>query len=234
MCRMIAIRNYRQGEHGDLLESFSLLAEQGKVPPGSLPGHNDGWGFGYYRSGKAVMHKSASSILRDKGVLHRLIREADGSPTVLVHIRKSAWPNTSTAANAHPFLFNNFMFAHNGTIRNYKDLLPSLNIDKKHAELTRALDTEIFFYYILSRMGPDIEKALRRSVRQIMRDCAFSSLNFVLTTEKGLFAYRQYSHDPSYYSLYHARARKADVICSEPIGKSLSWKMLRKGSLLAI
>lgn len=231
---MIAIKNYCRRQHGELLENFSHLAEKGKVPEGSAPGHNDGWGIGYYRAGRAVLHKSASSILQDKDVFRRLIKHADGSPTLLVHLRKSAWPHTSTSANAHPFLHDNIMFAHNGTIKNYKALLPFLKIDKKHSEIKRALDTEIFFYFILSHIGMGIEAAFKRSVKRILRENYFSSLNCVLASEKGMFAYRHYSLNPSYYSLYHAVSAKSDIICSEAIGKSLSWKMLRRGSFLAL
>jgi len=231
---MIAIKNYCCRKHGELLENFSLLAEKGKVPEGSAPGHNDGWGIGYYRAGRAALHKSAASILQEKDIFRRLMTDADGSPTLLVHLRKSAWPHTSTAANAHPFLYDNFMFAHNGTIRNYKALLPLLKIGKKHPEIKRALDTEIFFYFILSHIGLGIEAALKRSAKYISRENSFSSLNFVLASDKGLFAYRQYSLNPSYYSLYHADDANSQIICSEPLGNSLSWKMLRRGSFLAL
>ncbi len=234
MCRILAIKNYSCREHGNLLVSFSRLAEIGKVPPGSLPGHNDGWGFGFYRSGRAVLHKSASSILEEKSIFRRIMRDSDGSPSIIVHLRKSAWPHTSTAENAHPFLCDNFMFAHNGTIRDYQALLPHLNIEKKHTGINRALDTEIFFYFILSNMGLGIEKALKRAAAYISGNNSFSSLNCVLATGKGLFAYRQYSLNPSYYSLYHAVAGKSEIICSEPVDRSLSWEMLRRGSLLAL
>lgn len=234
MCRILAIRNFNCREHRDLLMSFSRLAEKGKVPPGSLPGHNDGWGFGYFRSGRAVLHKSASSILQEKSVFRRLVRDSDGSPSIIVHLRKSAWPHTSTASNAHPFLYDNFLFAHNGTIRDYQALAPYLSIERKHSRIKRALDSEIFFYFILSNMGLGVEKALKRAAGFISGNNSFSSLNCVLASEKGLFAYRQYSLNPSYYSLYHAVAGKSDIICSEPVDGSLPWKMLRRGFLLAL
>jgi len=238
MCRMIAIRNYRYLEHRDLLENFSLLAEKGKVPGGAAPGHNDGWGIGYYRSGRAFLHKSAASLVRDKDVFRRVIRNADGSPTLLVHLRKSAWPHTSTSANAHPFLHDGFMFAHNGTIRDYKALLPFVNVGKPSA-IKRALDTEIFFYFILSCLKSgavqlDVKTAMKKAIRHILHENSFSSLNCILANDKALFAYRQYSIHHSYYSLYHAAAAGADIVCSEAIGSSLGWQMLRRGSLLAL
>ncbi len=232
MCRMIGIRNYSRREHEGLLEKFSLLAEEGKVPEGSAPGHNDGWGIGYYRRGRAVLHKTASSILRDKEDFRRLSRDADGSPVVIVHLRKSAWPHTSTSENAHPFLHDNFMFAHNGTISDYKSLLPFLKV--KPSGIRRALDTEVYFHFIMSHLHLGIKAALRHSAGHICRENAFTSLNCLLAGEKGLLAYRQYSGNPAYYSLYHARAGASDIVCSEPVAESLCWKMLRKGSLLVL
>lgn len=231
---MLAIRNYSCREHRPLLEGFAGLAETGRVPAGSSPGHNDGWGIGYYRHGRAAVHKSASSILREKDVFHRLLHEADRSPTLLVHLRKAAWPDSSQPEHAHPFLYENRMFAHNGTIADYRKLLPWLRVDKDPAEIGRALDTEVFFYFIMSRLPLGIEPALQRSIRDVCRGNSFSSLNFLLAGEKELFAYRQYSLDPSYYSLYRTRAGGSDVVCSEPVDGSLTWKMVRRGSLLVL
>ncbi len=234
MCRMIGIKNYRFREQKEILENFSVLAENGKIPEGSAPGHHDGWGIGYYKQTRAVLYKSASSIVRERDIFRRLIRDADGSPTLLLHLRKSAWPRTSTAENAHPFIYGNFMFAHNGTIRDFKKLLPHLGVDKKASEIKRALDTEIFFYFIMSCLPLGIKKAFRHSIKHICRENSYSSLNCLLATGKGLFAFRQYSLSPSYYSLYHARAGGSDIICSEPVGGTISWNMVRKGALLAL
>ncbi len=232
MCRMIGIRNYSRREHGALLENFTLLAEKGKVPPGAAPGHHDGWGIGYFRRGRAVLHKSASSILRDKEDFRSLIREADGSPSLILHLRKSAWPHTTAPEHAHPFLYDNFLFAHNGTITDYKSLLPFLKFDTTGAG--HALDTEIFFRFIMSHPQPGTGTALKHAAGHVLRENAFTSLNCLLAGEKCLLAYRQYSRNPSYYSLYHARAGASAIVCSEPADKSLSWKMLRKGRLLAL
>lgn len=238
MCRMLAIKDFRYRRHRALLESFSLLAEKGRVPRGARPGHEDGWGIGYYKAGRAFLHKSASSILRDKDDFLGHIRNADGSPTLLVHVRKSAWADTSTAANAHPFLHDNLLFAHNGTIRDYKTLLPWVKVGGASA-ISRALDTEVFFYFILSRLKTgapqiDIKGAMKDAINHIKRENSFSSLNCVLASSKALFAYRQYTIHPSYYSLYHARDGFSDLVCSEPLGSSLSWKMLRRGRFLVL
>ena len=229
MCRMIGIKRYRYEKHGDFLLALAELAGEGRVPEGAGPGHTDGWGVGYYRDGGAVLHRSAASILNEPDSLEEQMRRADGSPVVILHLRKSAWKGTTAVENSHPFLLRNRLFAHNGTIYNYRDLLGSI---PDGGGLNKALDTEVFFHYVLGNC--DGGERLRDCFNHVISTCSYSSLNCLMSDGKLLYAFREYTREPRYYSLYHAHSGGSDLVCSERVSRGLDWKMLGKRELLAL
>ena len=231
MCRLFGIKNYDLNKHHKLLENFCELARTGNVMAGDPPGHQDGWGLGYYRDGKAVLHKSGGSLTEEKDVFFSALAQAQSSPLVIAHLRKSAWAQTSTAEHAHPFLYNNALFAHNGTVRDYKSLLPAIHLPG--IDLSRALDTEVFFLYALSFVNPEtnLESAFGKAVENIRRHNTYSALNCLLTDGKKLIACRDYSAHPGYYTLYHASDGGSEIISSEPVSPQLQWRLLEKGEL---
>ncbi len=133
--------------------------------------------------------------------------------------------------HAHPFLYRGALFAHNGTVRNYKNLLkeiPGGNL------LRQALDSEVYFRYIMSFAQLGLEKAFRKAVRRIKRNNAYSSLNCLFSDGHRLYGYREYSRQPGYYSLYHASVDGASIISSQPISRHGRWRMIGKGNLLVL
>ncbi len=229
MCRMIGIKRFSYEKHRDFLLALAGLAREGRVPDGAKPGHMDGWGIGYYRDGSAILHRSAASILNEPRALEEQMRRADGSPVVILHLRKSAWKGTTAVENSHPFLSRNRLFAHNGTIRNYRSLLDSI---PGRGGLKKALDTEVFFHYLLEHC--ETTERLRACFSDIIKSCSYSSLNCLMSDGKLLCAFREYSREPRYYTLYHARTSGSDLVCSERVSPGLDWKMLRKRELLII
>lgn len=232
MCRLLGIKNFTFSEHKELLASFAKLAETGKTLQGDPPGHTDGWGLAWYEEGQARIYKSAGSLLKEEQEYLFTLEQASKSPVLIAHLRKSAWPETTTVENAHPFMHDNCVFAHNGTVRDYKTLLPRIALSG--LPLDTALDTEILFYYILSIRSDGMENAFRSAVDDITQHHQFSSLNSLLSDGEKLYACREYSNYPEYYTLYRARSGAADIIASEPLSPSLNWELMKKGELLAL
>jgi predicted glutamine amidotransferase len=226
MCRMVAITNFVFHEHREILKNFLKLARSGKVLPGNTPGHLDGWGMGYYRDGEPVVRKSGHSITEEKEEFYGLCEEVRESDVLLLHLRKSSWAGTSEPAHAHPFAAGRILFAHNGTIYDYARLRDATRNDLLSPE---ALDSEVYFHYVLGFLPLGLREAFLRAVRDIRRDYAFSSLNCLFTDGKSLYAFREYTKHPWYYSLYHAAAGRSGIVASEPVAPKLRWKMLRKG-----
>ena len=228
MCRMMALKPFDDRLHRELLENFFRLAETGKRLPGDAPGHLDGWGIGYFYQGRAVVQKSGGSVVAEERKFFATLEKIARSPILIIHLRKSAWSGTSFKVHAHPFLFENTLFAHNGTIRDYQSLLKEIPGRQSPGE---ALDSEVYFRYIMALRNLGLESAFWKAVRGIRKRNTYSSLTCLLADHKNLFAYREYRKHPEYYSLYRASFRNGSVVSSEPISSGLQWKVIRKGNL---
>lgn len=224
MCRILAVKNFDLKLHKNIVETFTELAETGHTLPEDKPGHTDGWGIGYYDGKDAVVFKSGKSITAEKDIFQRKINEIKKSSVLIVHLRKSAWPETNSAKNSHPFKKNNIIFAHNGTIRDY------LKIKKTKAP---ALDSEVYFEYIMSFYKDDVGEALEMASANLKKS-KHSSLTCVISDGKNLYAFREYAKSPDYYTLFLASLRDSKIICSEKIVKTLRWKILRKEKICII
>ncbi len=227
---MLGLKNFVYRKHGEILENFFSLARGGETLPGDTPGHLDGWGIGYYKNGEAVVHRSGGSIVEEKQEFFKTCEEVGKSETILLHLRKSAWSGTSAAAHAHPFLHKNILFAHNGTIKDYKKLREE--IPGPHLPGPEALDTEVYFHYLMAFASSGLEEAFHKAVRHIRARHKYSSLTSLFTDGKRLYGYREYAKYSWYYTLYYAWWEDAEIVASQPVSPDLSWKSLPKGKLL--
>ncbi len=214
------------------MENFFKLAEIGKVPEGSSPGHTDGWGIGHYKNGEAVVLKSGGSVIKEKNDFFSTIEKIAYPKVLVIHFRKSAWPGTNRAENSQPFKNKNILFAHNGTIYDYEKLLKNIKLDDRlHFN---ALDSETYFLHIMNSISLGLENAFKKSVSQIKKNNRYSSLTCIFTDGNTLYAYREYSKSPDYYTLYSVKLGNSAIISSEPISEKLNWKILRKGKLFRL
>jgi glutamine amidotransferase len=227
---MLGLKNFEFGRHREILENFLALADTGNVLPGDGPGHRDGWGIGYFEDGQAVVHKSAGSALEEKREFWETCARIGHSKIILVHLRKSSWPGTSTANHAHPFSHKGILFAHNGTIRDYKTLLKEITEQEK--PYPGALDSEVYLRYVMSFASLGLEKAFQKAVQHINKYNKYSSLTCLFSDGTKLYGYREYTKHPDYYSLYHAPFGNASLISSQPLSPRLQWKMMPKARLL--
>jgi len=225
MCRMLAITNFNFVTHRGLLEDFYKLAGCGQVPPKNPSGHLDGWGIGYYSKGRPRVVKSGGSVITERKRFFGALKQIGHSRVLIAHFRKSAWESTTLKKNSHPFNFKNYIFAHNGTIYDYKGLLEF--IPKKYRPRPGALDTEVFFRYLL----PGYPKTFRTSVKKLARLSGYSAMNFLMSDGKKLYAYRRSTKWPSYYTLFSAKAKDSIIIASEKLSGELDWTSIARGKL---
>ena len=229
MCRMIGITNFKFSEHRLLCDSFLRLVVSGKLLPGDPPGHGDGWGIGYFKDGQAMVHKSGRSAIDESPVFWAKLEEIGRSPVLVIHLRKSAWPNTNTQANAHPFLYDNVIFAHNGTIRDYSGLVDKISHVQKPSPA--ALDSEVFLRYVMNHGSEGIEKAFTAAVDDIRAHHTYSALNSIFSDGQALYAYRDHKTNPDYYTLYSASMAGSRIVSSEPVGPLTGWQPLKENVL---
>lgn len=231
MCRLLGITNFNFVKHRQIVNHFCDLARTGHVMAGDPPGHGDGWGMAFYLNGAWKVRKSGGNVLEETDKITSPLRRAGECPVLILHLRKSAWNDTSTSRHAHPFHYKNTVFAHNGTIYNYQGLIPGITVPGLGED---ALDTEVFFLHVMSDPSFDLARAFMNSVSLIRRDYTFSALNCLFSDGKRLFAYRDYAREPDYYSLFKASSESSCIVCSQPIMEDLPWKMMEKEELLVV
>lgn len=231
MCRVLGITHFDYATHREIVARFCELARTGVVMAEDPPGHEDGWGLAFYSSGRLVVHKSGNSLLEESEQVFRILSAAGISPVMILHLRKSAWQNTSSTRHAHPFHHDNTVFFHNGVVYDYQGLIPAIDLPGLEAD---ARDTEVFFYHFMSGAPQDLGRAFLDTVAVIRQKHRYSALNCLFSDGRKLFAYRDYAREPDYYSLYKTSSGDSCLISSEPLDETLRWEMMVQEEFLTI
>jgi glutamine amidotransferase len=231
MCRVLGITNFDYAKHEKIVARFCELARCGVVMAEDPPGHEDGWGLACYQKGELIVHKSGVNLLEETDKVIDILSTAKTSPLMILHLRKSAWADTSNTRHAHPFYVGNSVFFHNGVVYDYQGLIPGINRPGLGAD---ARDTEVFFYHVISGKAVDLGRNFLDTVAVIKQKHKFSALNCLFSDGDKLFAYRDYAKEADYYSLYKACSENSCFISSEPLDKNLRWEMMAKEEFLTI
>lgn len=153
MCRLYAIRSNEPTKvECTLVHSQNALLLQSRE---DLAGreHSDGWGIAYYLDDMPVIEKQASAAFTD--LSFSLAAERVYSETVIAHVRL-ATVGELKPDNAHPFAYEVWAFAHNGTVQGFETLRPELISETRtdlNANRRGETDSEHLFYWLLSRLA---------------------------------------------------------------------------------
>ena len=231
MCRVLGITNFDYSRHQQIVARFCELAHSGVVMAEDPPGHEDGWGLAFYQKGELVVHKSGVNLLEETDKVIGILSAAKASPVMILHLRKSAWANTSNTRHAHPFHDDNTVFFHNGVVYDYQALIPDISLPGLGDD---ARDTEVLFYHVMSGKGQDLGRAFLDTAALIKAKHKYSALNCLFSDGVQLFAYRDYTKEPDYYSLYKAFVDSSWFVSSEPLDADMRWEMMAKEEFLTI
>ena len=231
MCRVLGITNFDYAKHEQIIARFCELAHSGMVMTEDPPGHEDGWGLAFYQNGKLVVHKSGINLLEETDKVFGVLSAAQTSPLMILHLRKSAWADTSNIRHAHPFHIGNTVFFHNGVVYDYQSLLPEISLPGLADD---ARDTEVLFYHVMSGKAQDVGRNFLGSAALIQQKHKFSALNCLFSDGDKLFVYRDYAKEADYYSLFKAKSGDSCYISSEPLDETLRWELMAKEEFLAI
>jgi len=231
MCRLLGVTNFEYSSHEKVVHNFCELARTGAVMPGDPPGHADGWGMAFYRDGILTVHKSGASILEEKDKVMEILSRLGKTPVLILHLRKSAWKDTTSTRHAHPFRYDNVAFVHNGVVYGYEGLLPAITIPDLGED---ALDTEVFFYHFMSARALGLGQAFLDTISIIKQGYRYSALNSLFSDGARLYAYRDFSKEPEYYSLYKSSSEASCIVSSQPLDENRQWELMEKGEFLEI
>jgi glutamine amidotransferase len=160
-----------------------------------------------------------------------------------------------STANTHPFRRGNWVFAHNGTVRNVAAVRARTSA-RRLLELEGDTDSELFFAYLMSRLddagladapiGPATDAVVREAVLEAVALEDFGTLDALLSNGASLYAMRfgrplfllerhpltAVSSSKEAGEVPIAR-RHCVVVASEPLTDE-PWESLESGSLLRI
>lgn len=227
MCRLLGLIGTPPLPAKDLLSAFQPLCKTGKVKCNMEPGHLDGWGVSGFQGGRAVyFERRAESAASDPALFRAAGEKAQQSrtPVLIAHLRKAS-TGTRSVGNTHPFHHRDWSFAHNGTVHGAMASLP-LTDSTPQGET----DSELLMLWILEHIQNEADptEALVKLLKESRENLVFTSLTFLLSDGKTLWAYRDYGEKrlengetlqdrEKYYTLYYMKVDRTAVVCSETL-----------------
>jgi glutamine amidotransferase len=209
--------------------------------------HPHGWGIGWYENGSPRVRRGILPAHSDDAFLAagRELRAA----VVVAHVREAS-VGAVCRENTHPFLYDRWLFAHNGTVARFRD----------HADVRAAIaaeidpdlrlrilgdtDSERCFYLFLTRLrgragltAPEltqVRRALAETTATLLRLADAeprpkpSTLTFLVSDGRLLAACR---HGRTLQLAADAGPRHAFVVASERIGRN-RWSEVPEGGFV--
>jgi predicted glutamine amidotransferase len=242
MCRMLGMIGKPPLPIQDTLKSFYPLCTEGCVKKGMNPGHLDGWGISGFSAERAVYFARRAEPASEGGNNYTLATERaikSIAPVVIAHFRKAS-EATLGIPNTHPFHNRDWVFAHNGTIYGAAASFPLYD-----AEPQGQTDSERFFLWMWEQIHAETDPttALAAVLKKAREQLVFTSLNFLMSDGKQLWAYRDFGDKrlekgetiadrEAYYTLYSTTIGQSAVICSEPLmNLSKTWTPMGQRAL---
>ncbi|NIO43319.1 MAG: class II glutamine amidotransferase [Burkholderiales bacterium] len=258
MCRLYGFRATEPTKvECTLVHAQNALMVQSRRDRAGLS-HGHGWGVATYEDHTARIERQAWAAFHGEHFQRAAARVH--SRSVLAHIRR-ATVGPPALENTHPFTWNQWAFAHNGTIPRFKQLRPRIldAIAPKRRQLIRGqTDSEHVFHFLLTlrECAPELPlvEVVRRGVKQVVSWCKEMNtdgkvaLNLMLTDGEQLAGSRlgrtlfrverQAIHDCEICGFPHVhhtpgQEYRAVVVASEPISPE-AWEEVPECSVYFI
>jgi glutamine amidotransferase len=209
--------------------------------------HPHGWGIGWYADGAPAVRRGLLPAHADEAFVAagRELR----SPVVIAHVRDASI-GPVRHENTHPFVFDRWLFAHNGTVARWRDepdvrAAVEAEIDPDlRREIRGDTDSERCFYLFLTRLRArgglalpgldDVRRALADTTRAVVAiaDAVPSpkptSLTLLVSDGRVLAACRR---GRTLHLSTDAGPRHAFVVASERIGPG-AWADVPEGGFV--
>ena len=161
--------------------------------------HRDGWGMATHAGTAGTdwsLHRSTLTA-SDDPTFSELAHQTQGRITI-AHVRqKTVGP--VRRENTHPFQRGNWVFAHNGTVKDVTWLREQVS-ELRLGEIRGDTDSELFFAFLLSRLdaaelttapvGPATDEVIRSALLEATARSDFGSLDALLSNGEALYVAR--------------------------------------------
>jgi predicted glutamine amidotransferase len=133
--------------------------------------HLDGYGLAWIDSKyNLCIYKCANTYYEDINFTN-ILSELTTTPFIIGHLRnkgKNSYANKNIN-NCHPFVYDNYIFVHNGFIKNFKlhkQKIYNLIHPKYISKIQGKTDTEYLFYYLLTLINMLTNKNINKKYRK--------------------------------------------------------------------
>jgi predicted glutamine amidotransferase len=249
MCRMFAVIAEQPRSCADLLvQGENCLLKQSC---GDHRGekHHDGWGIGWYEHEMPRLVRSPGRA-SDEPLFSETALNVQ-STLLMGHVRQASVGQLSVD-NCHPFVWDRWMLAHNGTIEGFDHVAPRMQAEmsSQWLDLRRGTtDSELLFLWLLSRgqragidwqttnvNRPRVNELLRQGIADLVAwtdeapprpDNKPTRLNLLFTNGQTLWVTRWQ------YDLHYCERPGMVIVASEPIDEG-PWRELPEPSILTV
>jgi glutamine amidotransferase len=240
MCRLFAFRSPVSSRvHPELVTERNSLRQQSVE-------HKDGWGIAYYNGRPEPFLAHGVGPAHSDAEFDRVSAMVN-APTVVAHIRLASIGEVALR-NTHPFCYGRWVFAHNGTLRDFAKHaaeVQALIAPRYRALLKGETDSERCFALFLTHLWgaseaerlPSAEAVGRALVRTIEAVAAFtdvtdappSGMNFLVSDGERLWATRR--HRTLFYSERQERGSGLPLREPPPSGSSVQQLLIASEEL---
>ena len=160
-----------------LVDGTNALVKQSILDSRNLS-NSQGWGIGFYQNNRAFIQKRASSAAFDFNF--KFLTDFIETDTMIAHIRDATVGEISDH-NAHPFIYYNWIMAHNGHIEGF-ELIRTLILQMIGPELAFEImgstDSEYMFYMFISNLQKKVDDITSTNIETVLvRDALIETIN---------------------------------------------------------
>ncbi len=199
----------------------------------------DGFGIGWNANNFFYLYKSIFPIWNDTNLLS--VTKNISSNLAIANVRSATLPNDLSYNNTHPFNNKNFLFSHNGYIKNFNTSCKKNIINFLDSEFISKIkgdtDSEYIFYLLLQIYSneKDISEAIDKTIKFLKNNCDQAMLNFLIAHKNhnsiSLYA-TKFSINLNSPSLYYLIDDEKNIYVSSEKLDDSSWKTVKDFSLL--
>lgn len=234
MCRLLGFVANQERTFADVVgagfQDFVQLSKE----------HKHGWGI----SARSAESRQ-TTLIRDLTLAADSAKFQDSANSLksdgaLLHLRLASKGISVDLSNNHPFIFGDYSFMHNGTIKSITAI--EQFIDPRYlSEFTSTTDSERYFFAVLTAIDElGLVEGVRKAVKAISTNCDFTSINCMLLTPEHMVAVCEFNEGDStewtvdsHYELRYSAADDAIRVASTGWGKD-HWNCLPNHSILLI